>query len=176
MTNSWKDDYEFLTVVSYALGLIDVFIYQERLDFLEEDEEAEFSPEDNQDLVEVEKRHPSGHRDGRDPILSLITPNVGVLGAKWVFTLGDPDPFPSIPHGHLHSKKYVKLDAYLGYTFDMRNGQKQLKRESRVFIVNLWNNQKFRQFARKQLRWFISQNPNFKWRVSYPLRLPNRRP
>ena len=35
-------------------------------------------------------------------------------GVKWQFYKGDPDPFPSSPHGHNYSKHNEKLDVYTG--------------------------------------------------------------
>ena len=64
--------------------------------------------------------------------------------SHWIFHRSDPDPFPSVPHGHYKGQKQPKLDAYLGYIY---NGAAQTGRESRKKIISLWNDPKFRAFA-----------------------------
>lgn len=167
-----EDLYVLITEVSFQLGIIDLFVYEERIDFLDETKGAE---EIQQYGGEFVSEATSPQRPIRQPTLALVTLRAGVLKSPWEFTIGDPDPFPSVPHGHLQSNNKVKLDSYLGHTYDTSNGKQMLKRESRHFIISLWNSQKFRDFAIKQLNWFIQNNPAFVWRVSRPHRIPLRR-
>ena len=110
-----------------------------------------------------------------DDIYFLIT-SAGVLGDKWKFNPYDSDYFPSVPHGHLQSKHHTKLDAYLGFTYDTLKNNKALKRESRNFIINLWNDDKFRTMARSAIEYYLVHHPNFTgWRVAEPLHLPKKR-
>lgn len=99
------------------------------------------------------------------PPLSFLTSAAGILGAKWLFRKGDPDWFPSIPHGHLLRRDKIKLDAYRGYTFDTRHANAPLKREPRAYVINLWNTEAFRIFAADALRHFIANNDDFEWRL-----------
>lgn len=166
------DLYSLITEISFQLRIIDLFVYEARINFLEENEVlGEIEQREAEFVTEVE----SPQQPVQKPTIALVTAQAGVLKSPWEFTIGDPDPFPSVPHGHLQSNKKVKLDSYLGYTYDTSNGNQMLERESRQFIISLWNCEKFRNFATKQLNWFIQQNPAFVWRVNQPLRIPVRR-
>lgn len=91
---------------------------------------------------------------------------------KWVFHQYDADFHPSIPHGHFKSKKHPKLDAYLGWIY---KGSQQVDRLSRNLIIELWNDDEFRLFARTSIEWYMGKFPNYNWRITTPLRLPRRR-
>ena len=112
----------------------------------------------------------------KDEMLHFITDQVGVLRHKWEFRKGDPDFFPSVPHGHLNTRPLVKLDAYRGYTYDKAQAYKPLARENRDFIVGLWRDKKFQVFAYEALTHFATHNPAFDWwgqrRIRDPFRLP----
>lgn len=108
-------------------------------------------------------------------VSTYLTTTGGVLGYKWEFRKGDPDFWPSVPHGHLNSKDKIKLDAYLGFTYDVSNNDKRLKRETKVFICDLWNQERFRKFAIETIDHFISGHPYFHWRVPHPRVLPKRK-
>ncbi|WP_226667423.1 hypothetical protein [Microbulbifer aggregans] len=90
----------------------------------------------------------------------------------WVFHQYDPDFHPSIPHGHFKGKSQPKLDSYLGWVYQ---GSKQIKRLSRTLIVDLWNDEEFRNFAQIAIDWYMLEFPSYNWRVSNPLLLPRRR-
>lgn len=110
-----------------------------------------------------------------DPEDSLVSFRVrGIAGLDaWHFRVGDPDPLPSVPHGHWQNRPKPKLDPYLGWVYD---GTSKVRRESRASIVQLWNDQKFRTFAAKAINLFIASNPHYGgWRVANPFRLPRRR-
>ena len=91
---------------------------------------------------------------------------------EWKFIKGDPDPLPSVPHGHWQTKHIHNLDAYQGHVFEKT---KWLRRVSREEIILLWNDVDFRQFAREELDHFISNNPSFTWRVTKPRQIQSKR-
>lgn len=88
--------------------------------------------------------------------------------SKWQFRVGDPDFYPSIPHGHSTINSKIKLDSYLGYIYDVSNEKTKAKesdRESRQYIIDLWNDSNFRQLAIKCIDWYLDTYPSYKWRV-----------
>ena len=94
------------------------------------------------------------------------------MNDKLLFHQYDVDFFPSVPHGHLNSNSSIKLDSYLGYTYETAINNKKLSRETRKFIASLWNNKRFREFALDSINYFINNNPMFIWRVNNPRKLP----
>jgi hypothetical protein len=95
--------------------------------------------------------------DDSDPSIFFLTTVSGKL-SKWEFHKGDSDFFPSIPHGHSIDNHKVKLDAYLGFIY--KNNLRH-DRESRQYIVDLWNDEKFRKFARENLNYYLATFPKF---------------
>lgn len=168
------DLYEFLTHVSFKYGLINIFTLDERLEFIKNEDAYETNSEvvESKNFINPVQKMP---RRIESPSLALMTAEKGVLNDFWGFTLGDPDPFPSIPHGHLKSNNKIKLDSYLGFTFNTANNNQPLKRETKAYIASLWNDEKFRELALKQINWFINKNPHYKWKVNHPVRLPMRK-
>lgn len=106
------------------------------------------------------------------PVLHFLAA-VSIGLPQWEFHLGDRDFFPSIPHGHWLSDGRKKLDSYRGWIY---RTDKQIDRVQRWKIIALWNDEKFRSFASKAIRHYMSSFPHFVWRVHYPMRLPRRRP
>ena len=107
-----------------------------------------------------------------EPVILQFIPAQATGLGTWVFHKGDADWFPSVPHAHQHSNNKRKLDAFLGSIFLMGIPD---GRESRNSIVRLWNDKKFRLFAREAIVHFSQQNPHWIWRVQNPLRLPRIR-
>ena len=91
---------------------------------------------------------------------------------QWVFHQADPDPRPSIPHGHWHSDWKKKLHAYRGWIY---REDRQIGREPRWKIVALWNDEKFRSFASAAIQYYLITFPGYRWPVPFPSRLPRRR-
>lgn len=92
---------------------------------------------------------------------------------NWFFRPGDPDYFPSVPHGHWENRDKPKLDAYLGWVYE---GSKQTDRLKRKSIVALWNDENFRAVAGAAIEYYLTNYPHYRgWRVSNPRRLPRRR-
>jgi hypothetical protein len=113
------------------------------------------------------------HDDDLGPLLRFIP--AGSTGlSRWEFNQYDRDYFPSIPHGHYKGRKQPKLDAYLGWIY---RGSVQVGRESRSKIISLWNDDKFRDFARTAINFYLTHYPHYRgWRVPRPLVLPRPRP
>jgi len=109
--------------------------------------------------------------DDFDPLLHFISATTGKI-SKWEFHKADSDFFPSIPHGHAIINHKIKLDAYRGYIY---KNNKQTDRETRQFIIDLWNDNKFRDAARETIIYYLNTFPHYNWRVSNPLRIPRRR-
>lgn len=110
-----------------------------------------------------------------DDGLLHFTTTAGGLG-EWVFHPFDDDFFPSIPHGHLHKKRWGKLDAYLGWVYeDPSNRSRQSHRVKRDSIISLWNNDAFRDIASDAINYHLNKFPKFRWRVVNPRKLPRKR-
>lgn len=109
--------------------------------------------------------------DDFDPLLHFISATSGKI-SKWEFHKTDSDFFPSIPHGHAIINNKIKLDAYRGYIY---NNNFQTDREKRQFIIDLWNDSKFRDSARETIIYYLNTFPHYNWRVLNPLRIPRRR-
>ena len=107
-----------------------------------------------------------------DPEILLFMPVSGTGLQDWEFHKGDPDPQPSVPHGHRYKKGPQKLDPYLGYIYSKGA---QISRVPRDPIIRLWNLKKFREFALEAIEHYSQQNPHWRWRVARPTRLPKSR-
>jgi hypothetical protein len=138
--------------------------------------DADVSPEPAGSM----KAHPdlaprSGVANDEDDWLEFIPAGpIGHLKA-WRFIVGDPDPHPSVPHGHEHGRAFPKLDPYLGWVYAAPN--QTSRRLSKDDTRALWNDQRFRDFAAAALLHFSQANTvGFPRRVANPFRLPRRRP
>lgn len=109
--------------------------------------------------------------DDEQIILEFIPVHATGLSA-WEFHKGDADPFPSVPHAHQRSNNKRKFDPFLGFIY-LRGAPDG--REPRESIIKLWNDNKFRLFAKEAIGYFFQQNPHWRWRVPFPLRLPRVR-
>lgn len=192
--------YYSITLLSHSEGLISDGEFLQRISWLRQVSNPENQvlnrvlqeyPEfDRQEEPNDEPRHDLEIYSGKSAFLKkvagrktadtpkyiyFLTAVAGILGAQWRFNPYDDDFFPSVPHGHLKSKHAIKLDLYLGFTYDTSQNNKALKRESRNYIVRLWNDEKFRTIARTAVEYYVVHHPNFSWRVPHPLRLPKKR-
>jgi hypothetical protein len=134
-----------LADLSYQYGIIGLNEYVERMetiDWLSDESEEE------QNSLEVENDR-NGQLAGneQEDNLSLIVLN------KWVFTIGDVDCAPSVPHGHLLKKtNKTKLNPYTGFVFD-GNG-KESYRLKKAEMITLWNDKDFRSHCHEQIDWY----------------------
>ena len=123
-------------------------------------------------FTQIWRSHPDWLDEDEPPILQLL-PAVSTGLSDWHFHQADADYFPSIPHGHWQGRDQPKLDPYTGWNYQ---GSKQTARESRKKIVALWNDDKFRRFARAAIDYYLQAFPSYGgWRVRDPRRLPRRR-
>lgn len=193
-----------LTEISLRSGLISQDEWYKRLGFLathgegqfrdlrdhinprylehdELDDQSEWSVMTESDLENIEPG--IGAEGGRgifipppDPIIcrflsSSIPGASGATSRVWRFHEADPDFFPSIPHGHAVQNQ-DKLDVYRGSIF---RGDHPIGKEPRRLLVVLWNDSKFRDYARRVILWYQTVYPNFVWPVPHPQRLPRRK-
>ena len=120
------------------------------------------------------RRRPGATDDEDDepPYLYFLPASVTGLG-EWEFHQYDDDYHPAIPHGHWHGMPRPKLDPYQGWVYA---GSIQVRREPRSKIIALWNDAKFRDFARTAIQYYLDHYPHYTgWRVSDPLRIPRCR-
>lgn len=82
---------------------------------------------------------------------------------KWLFTIGDADCFPSVPHGHFKRKTtpWPKLNPYTGVVHSNMKvedvSSRLTKREMRI----LWNDSKFIEECKKQILWYSRFAPDY---------------
>jgi hypothetical protein len=81
----------------------------------------------------------------------------------WMFTLGDVDCYPSVPHGHLHRKtnEWPKLNPYTGRAFSDVHLEDVTRRLSRAEMETLWSNDAFVEHCRKQVLWYSDFAPMY---------------
>lgn len=182
--------YKHLSRLEYFLGFISLHDYQLRLltlydlsgrsdevlkelpaNFIERNFQRYIYPEYSEfseSYIEAgEEINISQVKLNEDPVMYFITSKAGNF-TNWLFRVGDPDFFPSIPHGHGVRNSKVKLDCYLGYFYDTRivdPKKRNVGRESREYIIDLWNNDKFRTLAINSIDWYLNSFPHFVWRV-----------
>ena len=82
---------------------------------------------------------------------------------KWLFTLGDKDCYPSVPHGHLHKKTrgWPKLNPYTGRVFSDVHQEDVSSRLNKAAMKSLWNDSDFVEFCRKQVLWYSRFAPEY---------------
>lgn len=180
--------FSILTELSLVLEVIDEGTFDERMEYLREllggpdagtNGTDEARPEGAVEAPAGDRAHDdilkgSSGSGGKLPDWVQFIPG-GAIGhlKRWEFIKGDPDPLPSVPHGHDEGRPFPKLDPYLGW---IHASTKQTNgRLSQDDTRALWNHDGFRDFASAALIHFARENPKFVWRVPYPLHLPRRR-
>ena len=182
MSRAAAYSYWHLSVCAWSARHLRVTELLERWEVLEklldEDIADEVVPcESQQDPTPRESDQPPAIRSTEDrgedapPYVEFIP--VG-LQDKWVFTIGDPDSRPSVPHGHLESKKnrHPKLNPYVGRAFLQDRSEDIPRRLNKRELVVLWSNEGFRAHCSDQIGWFMAREPNFDWKMDNPLSLP----
>jgi len=161
-------------IVQRVLTMND-FSFEDRWHDELEDEQDERRPgpgSDGPHQTQVSFSRPDWLDENEPAILQLI-PATSTGLTDWQFHQADADFFPSIPHGHWQGHDQPKLDAYTGWIYQ---GSQQISREKRKKIVALWNDQKFRVFARAAIDYYLDAFPSYHgWRVRNPRRLPRRK-
>ena len=184
--------FRLFTELSMAFGVIDKQTFEERMKHLGEllggsdgptaKDKAAKIQETRGELVEGageehahrELLNGEAEKGGSPPDWLQLIPAGSIAHlARWQFVKGDPDPHPSVPHGHDNGKTFPKLDPYLGWIH--ASTTKKCGRLSRDDTRALWNDARFRDFASAALLHFIRENPSYVWRVPHPKRLPRHR-
>jgi len=92
----------------------------------------------------------------------------------WVFTKADPDPYPSVPHGHYRNQntKWPKLNPYTGRVFSSKHQEDANKRLSKKQMKEIWSDESFKSFCREMIIWYRETYPYYEFPVSRVLRMP----
>lgn len=185
--------FRLLSELSLVLGVVDEDVFRDRMDYLHEllrnpggalgggaDAAGEVdAPHEgaspNASDGEAHADILAGARGGAaaPPEWIHLIPGGAIAHLKrWHFIKGDPDPMPSVPHGHDEGRPFPKLDPYLGWIHASTTTTSG--RLSHDDTRALWNDDRFRDFASAALLHFAQENPHYVWRVPYPMRLPRR--
>lgn len=171
-----------LTEISYHFGLIGVDEFTERMEILRwlMDESGEIPDPRlvDEESVEEDLKHEypksvdkSDSENDNDGIMYFIP---SVLSKTWVFTKSDPDSYPSVPHGHLENKNrsWPKLNPYTGRAFAAKHRESRKLRLGKDEMKALWRDDKFRDFSRSAVMWYMEEFPFYAFPVRNPLRFP----
>ena len=197
------NDFILFSEQSLYYGLIDNMIFLERMitlyNILDIESEIVYSefPEyahqhykklleidseevDNEIIHSKELRFIDMHKDSN--ILHLYQTNVKGKKCKWEFYESDADPYPSVPHGHGIQETKLRLDPYRRIIFKKQKSLEKINYEDKKFIKALWNDDNFRDYARRAINNFISSGKvgkNYNWKgirgILNPLRLPKKK-
>lgn len=205
MTTRAVKDYIFFCDLSIDYGLIDIGTYQLRQlalydimgvhravidDLIPKYLVAEFYGEEEASTSDEGQRNYEGNigkiisvRDQGDNLLYLYKTSSSGKYCNWVFHESDPDPRPSVPHGHGVEVGYYKLDPYCRLIYNVKHGlNKWVDKEDKKYIKALWNDNEFRRWALWSIKEFINSGPvgrNYNWLqirgIANPHKLPRRR-
>lgn len=180
MKSSSLEAFRNLSNLQYACGVIDIDELNERIqtynEMVEGDSrefrESSYGHEPKRSYDENAKRAAISPQSKEDNIYRLVPMG---LSYKWVFTKGDPDPFPSVPHGHLDSQNasWPKLNPYTGWAYSASG--KKIERLTKREMKTLWNDDAFVTFCYEHVSWFIGTYPHFHLPTKTPLRFPKWR-
>ncbi|HHS9528945.1 TPA: hypothetical protein ACTW06_004970 [Raoultella ornithinolytica] len=175
-----------LSELSYRLGIIGVIEYQERFEIYRWLEDKSNSISDPRNALgeyyapsEEERMDDENESDKNNRMEDSQLSQTGSRGGqtiededdsmhflafkKWLFTIGDADCFPSVPHGHYQRKTtpWPKLNPYTGVVHSSMKVEdvpsRLTKREMRI----LWNDTKFIEECRKQILWYSGFAPDY---------------
>jgi hypothetical protein len=168
-----------LSDLSYQLGLVGIAEYEERLEiahWLSTNGEGKPDPrsgrhEELEPPRENDERRESDGAQGQWGYGSANAtdeePSDGwpkfLAFKKWMFTVGDRDCYPSVPHGHLHRKtnEWPKLNPYTGRVFSDAHAEDAFYRLTKTEMKLLWNNEDFVEHCRKQVLWYSDFAPDY---------------
>lgn len=154
-----------LAEMHYEYGLIGISEYVERCDIAAwlyekklsgsdprsaNDEPEQEADHENQSINQSVTSRQSTSTSSDDPEY------IEFLFMGWIFIKGDPDPYPSTPHGHLGSKtrQWPKLNPYNGRVFSAMHQEDKSRRLSKKSMSVLWNDESFKDFCRSHLVWY----------------------
>ena len=166
-----------LTELSYEIGLIGVAEYVERMkvaDWLSEQNAGMRDPRREHDEEEPARDRPEsseeqgsgggGGSSGNEGSNSDSSPYMQFLALNtWMFTVGDRDCYPSVPHGHFQRKtnKWPKLNPYIGRVFSGMHTEDIRARLSRTEMKALWSDEDFVEHCRQQVLWYSHFAPSY---------------
>lgn len=166
-----------LSDLSYQLGLIGIAEYEERSEiayWLSTKGEGKLDPRRGRHDEPERPRENDGigemdgaQRQGGFGSANATDENPSWLQFmafnKWMFTFGDRDCYPSVPHGHLYKKtsEWPKLNPYTGRVFVRVHKEDASYRLTKVEMKELWNDEVFVEHCRKQVVWYSSFAPDY---------------
>lgn len=103
------------------------------------------------------------------PLVKFITSSLSGIRETWVFTMADPDPIPSIPHGHYKDKDRPapKLNPYIGKAFKINGDEEKKLRLTKKEMVILWDAPAFQEFCTEKLKDFVSKESTWPRHLPY---------
>lgn len=106
----------------------------------------------------------------------LYSPREKLYDCIWVFTIGDADDHPSIPHAHAQEKGF-RLDAWTGDIYPAGNERERIiGKLKRKELEKLHSDPQFLAFARKQIDWYREENPHISFYVPEWFELKYKQP
>jgi hypothetical protein len=95
-------------------------------------------------------------QDSNEPLALVVL-------STWIFTLGDVDCFPSVPHGHWKSKTtpWPKLDPFCGRVYRNTRTEDAGARLPKTAMRQIWRDKNFVSFCRDQIHWYSSFAPHY---------------
>ena len=95
----------------------------------------------------------------------LYSPREKLQDCIWIFTIGDADDKPSVPHAHAQGTGY-RLDAWTGDIYPAGSERKRtIGKLSKKELARLHSDPGFLKFARKQIQWYRENNPKINFYV-----------
>lgn len=168
-----------LSDLSYELGLIGIAEYEERREiahWLSADGppdprrsryEKQERPPESDEVRESEGLHPQGGFGSANSIEENSPDRWSRFLAlkQWMFTVGDRDCYPSVPHGHLHRKtnEWPKLNPYTGRVFSDVHVEDVARRLAKAEMKILWIDGDFVEHCRKQVLWYSDFSPDYEF-------------
>lgn len=172
-----------LAKISFHWGLIGVDEFQERIVIAKWLAESDGTSTPDPRVPEVETERSNDFLRSESEILAVTIKDEAddaqdwlefLFDGQWIFTKSDPDPYPSMPHGHLRNanRPWPKLNPYTGRAFSKKYQEATQYRLSKSKMQQLWRNQKFRTFCRDHIVWYMEEHPYHGFPVKDPLRFP----
>lgn len=95
----------------------------------------------------------------------LYSPREKLQDCIWIFTIGDADDNPSVPHAHAKDVGY-RLDAWTGDIYPAgKERKKTIGKLKKKELHRLHSDPNFLTFAKKQIEWYRSENPHISFYV-----------
>jgi hypothetical protein len=180
----------FLARLHYDFGLIGYDEFVERIKIAEwlidegngqmndpRDQNEEVVPHSNEEVVDISISETvvSQIDGGEAPGISNEENWLEIICLGiWVFTKADPDPYPSVPHGHFQSqsKQWPKLNPYTGRVYVSKHQEDKTRRLTKKQMKKIWTDEKFKSFCREMIVWYLEQYSYHVFPVKSPLRMP----